>query len=383
MRSTIPLGKWAGVPVGLHWSVALTVVLIATSLAESVLPELDPGETRTAYWVAAVIVALAFFLSLIAHELAHTVVARRHDVEVDSITLWLLGGVSRFSSEPDDPSVELRLSMAGPAVSLGLGALWWGLAAIMAVAGAPSIWVNSLLWLAFINLVLGVFNLLPAFPLDGGRVLRAIMWRQSDRLHATRVAVSVGRVFALLRVGFGVLLVFSGSLMSGTWFMLLGWFIDVAGRAELAGTVQHDLANFETVESLMTTPVDTIDESVSVNEFLHGHVLQRHHSAFPVMRDGSVTGVVSLENLRRLPTHEWSSTTVGEAATPLFGVPVIDPDATVRATMDEMDRLSATRALVFTDRQLVGIVTHTDLIRALEVHALEGTAYEGTRSRGR
>ncbi|MTA78567.1 MAG: site-2 protease family protein, partial [Actinobacteria bacterium] len=114
MRSTIPLGKWAGVPVGLHWSVALTVVLIATSLAESVLPELDPGETRTAYWVAAVIVALAFFLSLIAHELAHTVVARRHDVEVDSITLWLLGGVSRFSSEPDDPSVELRLSMAGP-----------------------------------------------------------------------------------------------------------------------------------------------------------------------------------------------------------------------------------------------------------------------------
>ncbi|CAB4324590.1 unannotated protein [freshwater metagenome] len=291
--------------------------------------------------------------------------------------------MSRFSSEPDDPSVELRLSLAGPAVSLGLGALWWGLAAIMAVAGAPSIWVNSLLWLAFINLVLGVFNLLPAFPLDGGRVLRAIMWRQSDRLHATRVAVSVGRVFALLLVGFGVLLVFSGSLMSGTWFMLLGWFIDVAGRAELAGTVQHDLANFETVESLMTTPVDTIDESVSVNEFLHGHVLQRHHSAFPVMRDGSVTGVVSLENLRRLPTHEWSSTTVGEAATPLFGVPVIDPDATVRATMDEMDRLSATRALVFTDRQLVGIVTHTDLIRALEVHALEGTAYEGTRSRGR
>jgi Zn-dependent protease len=380
MRSTIPLGKWTGVPVGLHWSVALTVVLIASSLAESVLPELDTGETHTAYWVAGVIVALAFFLSLIAHELAHTVVARRHDVEVDSITLWLLGGVSQFSSEPDDPSVELRLSLAGPAMSLGLGALWWGLAAIVSVAGAPSIWVNSLLWLAFINLVLGVFNLLPAFPLDGGRVLRAIMWRQSDRLHATRTAVRVGRLFALVLVGFGVLLVFSGSLVSGTWFMLLGWFIDVAGRAELAGTVRHDFANFEIVAALMTTSVDTIDEGVSVNEFLHDHVLQRHHSAFPVMRDGSVTGMVSLENLRRVPTDEWSSTTVGDASTPLFGVPIIDPDTTVRAAMDEMDRLSATRALVFADRQLVGIVTHTDLIRALQVHELEVRALKSVET---
>lgn len=371
MNATIPLGRWLGVPVGLHWSVLLTVVLIATTLAESVLPELDPGETRTAYWVAGVIVAIVFFVSLIAHELAHTAVARRHDVAVDSITLWLLGGVSRFTSEPDEPGVELRVSLAGPAMSLALGASCWALAAIVSVIGAPSIWVNSLLWLAFINLVLAMFNLLPAFPLDGGRVLRAMLWRRSDRLRATRMAVGVGRVFALALVGFGVLMVFGGALVSGVWFMLLGWFVDMAGRAELAGTMQHDLAGVEIVGALMSSPVATIDASTSVAQYLHDHVLGRHHSAFPVMRDGAVLGIVSLEQLRRIPAAEWSTMTVDDVATPLFAVPVVDPDTTVRAAMDEMARLSATRALVFADHRLVGIVTSTDLVRALQVHALE------------
>jgi len=373
MTSTIPLGRWTGVPVGLHWSVAVTVVLIATSLAESVLPELDPGETRLSYWVAGVVVAVMFFLSLIAHELAHTVVAGRNDIEVDSITLWLLGGVSRFITEPDDPGVELRLSLAGPLMSLALAVMWWSLGALSSLAGTPSIWANSLLWLAFINLVLGVFNMLPAFPLDGGRVLRAILWRQSDRLQATRIAVTVGRVFALILVGLGVLLVFTGALVSGVWFMLLGWFIETAGRAEEASTVRHDLASIATVDELLSTPVDTIDEEVTVAEFLNEHVLPRHHSAFPVMHDSSVTGIISLESLRHLDAKEWNTTSVGEAATPLFAVPIVERDSSVGHALDEMDRLAASRALVFEEGALVGILTHTDLVRALTVHSLETT----------
>jgi Zn-dependent protease/predicted transcriptional regulator len=384
MNSTIPLGRWAGVPVGLHWSVALTVVLIASSLAESVLPDLDPGETRTTYWVAGVLIAVVFFASLIAHELAHTLVARRNGVQVDSITLWLLGGVSRFDSEPDDPGVELRLSLAGPAMSLLLGASWWALAALASVVGAPSIWVNSLLWLAFINLVLAVFNMMPAFPLDGGRVLRAILWRQSDRLGATRIAVGVGRVFAFMLVGFGVLLVFSGALVSGVWFMLLGWFVEVAGRAEEASTMQQDLVRDATVAEIMSAPVATVSPDLEIDAFLHDHVLRDHHNAFPVLRDGAVVGMVGLENLRK--RSSWSVqpdaaavSTVGEIATPLFGVPILEPGSSLTGAMDEMARLGVSRALVLEAGQLVGIVTHTDLVRALQVHSLE-TARSGDSS---
>lgn len=379
MRSTIPLGRWAGVPVGLHWSVALTLVLIASSLAESVLPDLDPGETRVTYWVAGVLIAVVFFASLIAHELAHTVVARRNGVQVDSITLWLLGGVSRFQSEPDDPGVELRLSLAGPAMSLALGALWWALAALVSVAGAPTIWVNALLWLAFINLVLAVFNMLPAFPLDGGRVLRAILWRQSDRLGATRIAVGVGRVFAFMLVGFGVLLVFSGALVSGVWFMLLGWFVEVAGRAEEASTMQRDLVSTARIADVMSTPVRTVEPGLGVDEFLHEHVLHEHHNAFPVLRDGVVVGMVGLENLRRPATGSWEGVTVGEIATPLFGVPILEPGGSLVEAMDEMARLGVSRALVLDAGELIGIVTHTDLVRALQVHSLE-TARSGDSS---
>ena len=384
MNSTIPLGRWAGVPVGLHWSVALTLVLIATSLAESVLPDLDPGETRTAYWVAAVIIAVMFFASLIAHELAHTAVARRNQVQVDSVTLWLLGGVSRFTSEPDDPGVELRLSLAGPVMSLLLGALWWSLAALGSVLALPSIIVNSLLWLAFINLVLAVFNMVPAFPLDGGRVLRAILWRQSDRLESTRIAVGVGRVFAFLLVGFGVLLVFGGALVSGLWFMLLGWFIEVAGRAEEASTLQRDLVRDATVAEIMSSPVATVSPDLEIDAFLHDHVLRDHHSAFPVLRDGAVVGMVGLENLRR--RSSWSAqpdapmgSTVGEIATPLFGVPIVEPGSSLVDAMAEMDRLGVSRSLVLDGGRLVGILTHTDLVRALQVHSLE-TARSGDSS---
>lgn len=370
MKPTISLGRWAGIPVGLNWSVAVSVLLIATSLAESVLPEMDPAETRTSYWIAGVVIAVVFFLSLIAHELAHTFVARRNDVEVDSITLWLLGGVSRFSSEPDDPGVELRLSVAGPAMSLLLGALWWSLGALSSLLGLPSIVVNSLLWLAFINLVLAVFNMLPAFPLDGGRVLRAILWRQSDRLEATRIAVAIGRVFAFMLVGFGVLLTFSGGLVSGVWFMLLGWFIDTAGRTEQASTMQRDLVTTATIDEIMTSPVATVPADLTVERFLHDHVLQRHHSAFPVMKNGGLAGMIGLENLRHPSSGNWNDLTVGEIATPLFGVPVVQHDASLGEVMDEMGRLGVSRSLVLDDGKLVGIVTQTDLLRAIRVHSL-------------
>lgn len=383
MNATIPLGRWLGVPVGLHWSVLLTVALIATTLAESVLPDLDPGATRTACWVAGVVISVVFFASLVAHELAHTIVARRHGIAVDSITLWLLGGVSRFTDEPTEPGVELRLSAAGPATSLVLGVGWWILAVLLAWIGLPELWVGSLLWLAFINLVLAVFNMLPAFPLDGGRVLRSLLWRRTDRTEATRVAVLVGRGFAFGLVGLGVLLVFGGALVSGVWFMLLGWFIEVAGRMEQLASTERDLGSSITIEQLMVTPVATVDEQVTLDVFLHEHVLGRHHSAFPVMHDGSVLGMIGLEDLRRVPMAQRAATTTGEIATPLFAVAVIDRDTTVAEAIAEMARLHSSRALVFDHGSLIGIVTNTDLVRALQVHALEGGGAGGGGGNGR
>ncbi|MBU6330488.1 MAG: site-2 protease family protein, partial [Acidobacteria bacterium] len=343
----------------------------------------DPGATRTACWVAGVVISVVFFASLVAHELAHTIVARRHGIAVDSITLWLLGGVSRFTDEPTEPGVELRLSAAGPATSLVLGVGWWILAVLLAWIGLPELWVGSLLWLAFINLVLAVFNMLPAFPLDGGRVLRSLLWRRTDRTEATRVAVLVGRGFAFGLVGLGVLLVFGGALVSGVWFMLLGWFIEVAGRMEQLASTERDLGSSITIEQLMVTPVATVDEQVTLDVFLHDHVLGRHHSAFPVMHDGSVLGMIGLEDLRRVPMAQRAATTTGEIATPLFAVAVIDRDATVAEAIAEMARLHSSRALVFDQGALIGIVTNTDLVRALQVHALEGGGAGGGGGNGR
>ena len=233
MDETVHLGRIAGVRVGINWSLFVIFWLIAWSLASSELPHAAPGHSDVAYWLAGFAAAVVFYGCLLAHELAHAVVARHHGIEVEGIVLWLFGGVSRLKGEAATPDTELRVAFAGPATSLGLGLLFW---AVTLAIGTGSLAAAVTGWLGWLNGVLALFNLVPAFPLDGGRVLRALLWRTSgDKTSATLRAGRAGEAFGYVLICFGLVEFLAGAGLGGLWLVFLGWFLLAAARAE-AGT---------------------------------------------------------------------------------------------------------------------------------------------------
>ena len=253
MHETISFGRIAGIRVGANWSVMVIASLLAVGLAEGALPELAPGYPGELYWLTAAGAALVFFVSLLAHEMAHALVARSVGLPVDGIVLWALGGVSRLGGDAPTARDELRIAVVGPMTSLGLGAAAFLIAIVLGSVSAPELLVGAVTWLAVINVLLGLFNLAPAFPLDGGRVVRAVIWaRRGDRLDATRRAAGIGRAFGYGLIVFGVLNGLLGGLVEGLWFAFLGWFVVSIGAAEVAQVEQRELLTGVTVADIMS-----------------------------------------------------------------------------------------------------------------------------------
>ena len=373
MRETFRLGRVAGIPVGVNWSVIVIVALFAWSLATVTLPDLAPGYAEAAYWAVSVALAVVFFGCLLAHELAHSVVATHHEVGVDSITLWLLGGVSKLRGEAADPASELRIAAAGPATSVVLGVAFGAVAGLLAVAGAPELAVAALGWLAVINLVLALFNLVPAAPLDGGRLLHALVWRRTgDHAEATAAATRAGRWFGAGLVGLGVLLAFGG-IVTGLWFVLLGWFLITAARAEATHELLHGAFAQMHVRDVMTTSPIVVPADVTVADLVDHWFLRYRCSAFPVTGgDGRVTGLVTLRRVRTTDRRGWQTLRVQDVADELSSVATATPDELLTALLDRMAtaRGGEGRALVFEHDALVGIVSPTDLQRTIEVVGL-------------
>ena len=372
MNPSFRLGRLAGVPIAVNWSVVIIAALLCWTLAGVVLPELSPDSPTAGYWVAGVLAAGAFFASLLLHELAHALVGRRYGVTAESITLWLLGGVSKFGEEAPTAEAEFRISLAGPLASMGLAAAFGLLGALASAMSLPQLISDSLVWLSFINLLLALFNLLPAYPLDGGRMFRAYMWMRSDRIAATGVAQRVGSVMAWILIAIGVVVALSGFIVSGVWLMLLGWFIDVMGRAEAKTVVQMDALGSTTVGELMTAKPVTVDSECSVGELIHEYVLGTHHSAFPVIDDdGELVGLVGLEQIREVSTTKRDETTVGDIAIRAGEVPLMTPDTKGSDALAWMTRFGSRRALVLDDHQhLVGILSATDIAQRLDEQSL-------------
>jgi Zn-dependent protease len=259
MGESIHLGRIAGIRIGANWSLLIIFGLIAWELAGAELPAVAGGYGTTAYWTAAIAVALIFYASLLAHEMAHAIVARRAGIAVDGIVLWLLGGVSKLHGEASDARTELRIAVVGPATSLGLGIGFLAVAAALDGLAAPGLLVGSVFWLGLINGVLGVFNLLPAFPLDGGRVLRAYVWRRrGEKLAATEAAAKVGKGFGWGLVGLGVLELAGGGAVGGVWFMLLGWFVISASQAEAFSSLLTSELDGVPVGAVMTPAAEPL-----------------------------------------------------------------------------------------------------------------------------
>ncbi|WP_019813290.1 site-2 protease family protein [Saccharomonospora saliphila] len=385
MRSTVPLGTLAGVRVGVHWSVLGILAVLVVALGTARWPLLVPGYPTGAYVGAALVAALLFLLSLLAHELSHAVVARRNGIEVDEITLWLLGGIAKLRSEARTPGADLRIAAAGPLASVLVAALF-GLATWVLVAVDAGVLLVAVPgYLAAINVVLAAFNLIPAAPLDGGRILRAALWAwRGDRVRAAVLSARAGRVFGFALVLLGAWrLLFTGS-GDGLWWIVIGLFIVfVAGAEERQAELGAALADVR-VGQVMTTDPDTTDGGLTVSEFLHDVALRQRHSAFPLVGpSGRVEGLVTLNRLRAVAPDRRADTTLRETACPLADVPTARADEPLTELLDRMRGCSDGRALVFDGDRLTGIVTSTDISHAVMLHGLGAGPSTGVAGAGR
>lgn len=372
MHDSLRLGRVTGFPVAVHWSVGVILLLLAWGLAGGVLPQTAPGHGTATYWIGGVVGSLLLLCSLLAHELAHAVVARRAGVEVEGLTLWLFGGVATFHGEATSPRDDLRIAAAGPLTSFAL-ALVSGLAAVGlgAVPGA-GLATGVAGWLATINLVLAVFNLVPGAPLDGGRVLRAVLWaRTGDRDRAALSATRAGRGVGYGLVGVGLVFLLLGDPVGGVWTVLIGWFILAAANAEQEATVTQGLLGQVRVRDVMSSPVVTAASWLSVEDLIERQVLQGRHSTYPVVDlDGATVGLVTLRQLRTVPAPRRTTTRVGEVMLPLSHVATAAPDDPLPELLPRLTPDSGHRALVLDDGRLVGIVTLADVSRTVEARSL-------------
>lgn len=385
MTETVRLGTIAGVRVGLHWSVLGIVALLVVALSAGVLPAAFPDRSTFAYITAAVIATLLFVLSLLAHEVGHAVVADRNGIEVDGITLWLLGGVARLRGDSPNAGTDFRVAAVGPLISLVLGLAFAAVG--LAIGGVvPDLVTGVVTYLGAINVLLALFNLVPAAPLDGGRILRSVLWAwRGDKLQAQVWSARAGRVFGLLLVALGLILLFQSG--TGLWWILIGLFIVTMASAEenhaRTGAVLAGLR----VRDIMTPDPDTADPQLSIDEFVRDIAMTRRHSAFPLLNaSGGIQGLITLNRVRSLPPEQHEGTTIGEIACPADEVPVVAPDDPASEMLGELGRCADGRALVMDGGQLVGIISPSDVSRAISLRGISLRSYGAsdlTQSDGR
>jgi Zn-dependent protease/predicted transcriptional regulator len=364
MESSLRLGRIAGIEIGINWSWLVVFALITWSLAAGVFPNQDPGHSTATYVAMAVVAACLFFVSLLGHELGHAVTARREGMEIDGITLWMFGGVARFTGMFPSAGAELRIALAGPAVSLLIGiacsVLAWALVLPAPVDGV-------LAWLGYVNLILLVFNLMPALPLDGGRVLRALLWGARGNLRwATNVAAWIGRAFGYLLIAAGVLLFIFQGAFSGAWLAFIGWFLlGAAGaeRRELA--VRQALAGLR-VRDLMTRDPVTVPVESTIGRFMDEVAWKRRHTTYPVLDDGHVVGLLAFRCISSIPRDAWDEHRVAECMIPRDEVPTLRPETPAADALAELGETAVNRGLVLEHDRLVGILSAADVGRALE-----------------
>ena len=360
----------AGVAIDVDWSVLVIVWLITWSLGDQALPASAKGYTTAWYWGVALLAAVAFVGGIAAHELAHSVVARRRGVHVTDIRLWVLGGIATITSEPETPRDDLAIAVAGPAASAGIGAGALAIAWTLRAFDVAPLARSAVLWLGSINVLLAVFNLVPAAPLDGGRVLRAWLWRRhGDRERAAVQAAGAGKVFAASLIAVGLVVLAAGAVVEGVWLAFLGWFVlGAAHTEELQTVLRHDLAGL-VVDDVMSRDPVTVPSWSSVAEVLETFVLRHRCSAFPVTDDdGHLRGLVSLDDVRGVATERRAHTPVLDVAVPSERVVVVEPGTPVLDVVVRLGTVGARRALVCTGaaQRPVGIVTATDISRAVQ-----------------
>ena len=353
-----------GFSVRLDPSWFIVAVLFTSNFATEVFPAENPGLPRSTYWWMGVAGALLLFASVVVHELAHSLVARRYGVPMRGITLFLFGGVAEMTSEVPHPKAEFWIAIAGPAMSLAVGLGAWGLYLAGKMSGLPVPVVGVVRYLAFINLSLVVFNMVPAFPLDGGRVLRSILWHWKGSLRrATRISSQIGSGFGFLLIALGILIVINGN-WQGLWFFLLGLFLRNAAQMSYQQLLLRRAFEGEPVSRFMQSNPVTVPRQVSITELVQDYIYRHHYKMYPVLDDaGRLIGCVTARQVKELPREEWDSTTVGALAKHCSPENTVRPDTDAMSALAAMNRTGVSRLMVAEGDQLLGILTLKDLLR--------------------
>ncbi len=372
MKQSVRLGRVAGVPLGAHWSVGVILVIIAWVLAVTVLPAGYPHEPTALYWVVAAVAAVLFLASLTAHELAHAVVARRNGVAVRSVTLWMLGGATELEQDPASPGADLRIALAGPAASLVAGGIFFGLGTAIGAAGGPAIAAAAAIWLAVMNGILAVFNLLPGAPLDGGRVLRAVLWRlYGDRERAERSAARAGRVLGALIIGFGAVELLAFRYLGGLWLILIGWFLLSAAAAEESAAAAKTALSGVRVADVMTPHPELAPGWSTVADFIDKVAARSGQDAFPVIDfGGELTGIVLTSQLARIRPGDRPRLRLDQVALAVPPSYRAAPGDPVGPLLTRRPLGGEVAAVVLAGDQIAGLVTVSDLRRALRWRTL-------------
>jgi Zn-dependent protease/CBS domain-containing protein len=382
------VGRLFGVDVRLDWSLLIVFWLIVANLGGGLFPARHPEWSPLLSWGVAVIAAVLFLLSILAHELSHAVVGRANGVPVAGITLFIFGGVAHMRGEPRSPRAELLMTVVGPLTSLLIGA-------IATVAGAylasPAVidaadplrafqsvgpLATVLLWLGPINIMIGLFNLIPGFPLDGGRVLRAVLWAATrDMTKATRWAAGVGKAFGLLLIAAGVSMMFGiavpflgRGLISGVWAALIGWFLYGAAAASYSQVAISDLLNDVPVARLMRHRAATIDPDLPVANLVDEHFMSTAERAFPVTDGDRVLGIVTMEDVRKVLREHWPATRVRDIMTPARELSVVSPDDSAASALAKLSQRDVEQLPVVDEAgRLAGLIRRRDILRWLEL----------------
>jgi Zn-dependent protease/CBS domain-containing protein len=367
VNATFELGRIAGIRIGVNWSWLVVFALIVWSLASAVFPNQNEGLSDATYVAMALVAALLFFASILLHELGHAIQARREGMEIEGITLWLFGGVAQFRGMFPSAGAEFRIAIAGPVVSLLLGLFFVAIAVVTKTAEEVD---GVAAWLGYINLLLLVFNLLPALPLDGGRVLRAALWGARDSFEwATRVAANIGRGFGFLFIAGGIAMFVFADSFSGAWLAFIGWFLLMAASGELRYLAVRDALDGLRVRDLMVRDPQTVPVDMSIGDFMDEIVWPRRYTTYPVTDNGRAVGLLPFRCVAQIPRREWDERSVRDCMLARDDVPVFEEDDELVEAVGELAE-GPGRGLVLDGDRLVGFLSRTDLARAFEIGGL-------------
>lgn len=366
MDNSIILGSIRGIQIGINYTWLIVFVLVAASLALVFFPQVVPGLGVLAYWALGGAASLLLFGSVLVHELAHSFVAQRFGIQVKSITLFIFGGVSNIQGEPKTPRDEAIMAGAGPLTSIGIGIVLLGL--WFATLGLNPALSATLGYLYLINFLLAGFNLIPGFPLDGGRVFRALVWSMTGSLErATRIAAWVGRAIGYLFIFGGLFIIFAGDIISGLWLAFIGWFLSSAAEQSYAQVATQARLQGVKVSQMMNPHPTVVGPDVSLQELVDDYILKRNVRAFPVVQEGNVIGLVTLTDVRRVPRDQWVSTRVRQVMTTEEQLRTAQPRDSLDKVLRELSEQDVNQLPVVEGHHLVGLLSRSQVIRFIQL----------------